>query len=153
MLELQDGIRKIDKQITYSHGPAQIKQQVGQCVAETLLVHERITGKHELTRFTTARTWGKPPPSPYSILYAWPRDQHPNVILSLDSQVKVLKFPKIKTFATLGVHNFVCRPPIEVRSKAKLQFLSRAFQLNVAHHVHVRKSGRFPTFSGRESNC
>jgi hypothetical protein len=32
---------------------------------------------------------------PYSILYAWPRDQHPNVILSLDSQVGVLKFPKV----------------------------------------------------------
>jgi len=53
-----------DKQIDYSHGPAQIKQQVGQCVAKTLLVHRRPTSKHELTRFTTARTWGKPSPSP-----------------------------------------------------------------------------------------
>jgi hypothetical protein len=32
---------------------------------------------------------------PYSILCAWPRDQHSNVILSLDSQVGVLKFPKL----------------------------------------------------------
>jgi hypothetical protein len=32
---------------------------------------------------------------PYSILYAWPRDQHPNVILSRNSQVGVPKFPKL----------------------------------------------------------
>ncbi len=63
-MELRDGTRKIDKQINYSHGPTQTKQQVGQCVAGTPLVHERATGKHRFTRFTTARTWGKPPPSP-----------------------------------------------------------------------------------------
>jgi hypothetical protein len=32
---------------------------------------------------------------PYSILYAWPRGQHPNVILSRDSQVGVPKFLKL----------------------------------------------------------
>jgi hypothetical protein len=32
---------------------------------------------------------------PYSILCAWPQGQHPNVILSWDSQVGVLKFPKL----------------------------------------------------------
>jgi hypothetical protein len=32
---------------------------------------------------------------PYSILCAWPRDQHPNVILFWDSQVGVSKFPKL----------------------------------------------------------
>jgi hypothetical protein len=32
---------------------------------------------------------------PYSILCAWPWDQHPNVILSQDSQVGVPKFPKL----------------------------------------------------------
>jgi hypothetical protein len=31
----------------------------------------------------------------YSILCAWPQDQHPNVILSRDSQVGVPKFPKL----------------------------------------------------------
>jgi hypothetical protein len=31
---------------------------------------------------------------PYSILCAWPQDQHPNVILSWHSQVGVPKFPK-----------------------------------------------------------
>jgi len=32
----------------------------------------------------------------YSIFCAWPRDQHPNVILSQDSQMAVLKFPKLR---------------------------------------------------------
>ncbi len=33
---------------------------------------------------------------PYIILYAWPRDQHSNVILSRDSQMGVPKFPKLR---------------------------------------------------------
>ncbi len=32
---------------------------------------------------------------PYNILCAWPQDEHPNIILSLDSQVEVPKFPKL----------------------------------------------------------
>jgi len=32
---------------------------------------------------------------PYSILYAWPQGQHPNVILSWNSQVGVPNFPKL----------------------------------------------------------
>jgi len=31
----------------------------------------------------------------YIILYAWPWDQHPNVILSQDSHLGVSKFPKL----------------------------------------------------------
>jgi hypothetical protein len=31
-----------------------------------------------------------------------------------------LEIHKVGTLATLGAHNFVCRPPIEMRSKAKL---------------------------------
>jgi hypothetical protein len=89
------GIRKIDKQVNYSHGPTQTKQQVDSCVVGTPLVHGRATSKHGLIRFNTAQTWGKPPPSPYSILCAWPHDQHPNVILSWDSQMGVSKFPKL----------------------------------------------------------
>jgi hypothetical protein len=40
-----------------------------------------------------AQIWGKPPP--YSIFCAWPRGQHPNVILFYDSQVGIPKFPKL----------------------------------------------------------
>jgi hypothetical protein len=58
------GIRKSDKQVNYSHRLAQAKQQVGQCVVKTFLVHKRAMGKHGLTRLITAWTWGKPSPSP-----------------------------------------------------------------------------------------
>ncbi len=46
----------------------------------------------------------------------------------------------------------MCRPSIDMRSKEKLYPLLRAFQWYVACHLHARKSGRFLTFSGRESN-
>jgi len=49
-----------------------------------------------LTKLTTARTWGKPPPSPYNILCACPRGPHPNDFLSQDSQVEVPKLSKLK---------------------------------------------------------
>jgi hypothetical protein len=54
------GIRKIDKQVNYSHELAQTKQQVGQCEVGTTLVHGWTTSKHELIRLTTARSWGEP---------------------------------------------------------------------------------------------
>ncbi len=49
-------------------------------------------------------------------------------------------------------HNFVCRPPIKMRSEAELQASSRAFQWYVARHFHARKLGPFVTFDGCESN-
>jgi len=48
---------------------------------------------------------------------------------------------KIGTPATLEGHNFVCKPPIEVRFKAKLEPSSKAFQWYVACHLHVNKLG------------
>ncbi len=53
---------------------------------------------------------------------------------------------------TLRGHNFVCRPLIGMKSATKLQPSSRAFQWYVAHHLNIRKLGRFLTFSGRDSN-
>jgi hypothetical protein len=38
------------------------------------------------------------------------------------------KMPKIWTLVTLETHNFVCKPPIKVNSKAKLYPLLKAFQ-------------------------
>ncbi len=64
--------------------------------------------------------------------------------------------PEIATtriLATLRAHNFLCRPSIVMRSKAKLQPLLRAFQRYVARRLHARKSGQFPTFSGRSQNA
>ncbi len=65
---------------------------------------------------------------PYSVLCVQPQGQHPNVILSPDSQVRSFEILKIGTPKTLEAHNFVCRPPIEVRCEAKLYPSSRAFQ-------------------------
>jgi hypothetical protein len=77
-------------------------------------------GKPGLTRLIIAQTWGKAPPSPlyYSLCMAtW---QHPNVILSQDSQVGSPKILEIKLLAILEAHNILCRPLIEVRFKETL---------------------------------
>ncbi len=128
------------------------KQQIGQCIVRALLVLGRATGKFELTRFTTARTWGKPPPSPlyYTLCLATGPAPKCHFVSRLPSGSP--EIPTIRTPATLGVHNFACKPPIEMRSEAKLQPSSRAFQIYVAHHMNMRKSERLSTFSGRESN-
>ncbi len=54
---------------------------------------------------------------PYSIFCAWPWDQHPNGILSWDSQVGVPKFPKLGLSQLWGAHNSVCKPSIHIRLK------------------------------------
>jgi len=46
------GLRRVTS-INYSHGPAQTKQQVGQCIIRALLVLRRAMGKLKFTRFTT----------------------------------------------------------------------------------------------------
>ncbi len=89
---------------------------------------------------------------PYNIICAWPQGLHPNVILSWHSQVGSHEIFEIRTFVILEAHNFFLKLLIKMRSKAKLQPLSRAFQRYVACHLHASKSGRFLTFSGRESN-
>jgi hypothetical protein len=43
-----------------------------------------------------------------------------NTQMSFCPETPTLKIPKIKIFATLETHNFVCIPPIEMRSKKKL---------------------------------
>jgi hypothetical protein len=58
-------------------------------------MHRQTTSKHKFTRHTMAQTWGSHHLPPYSVLYAWPWDQHPNVILSQDSQMGIHKFPKL----------------------------------------------------------
>ncbi len=53
------GIRMNDKQVNYSHECAQTKQQVTQCVVETLLMHKQAMGIHRLTKLTMTQIWGK----------------------------------------------------------------------------------------------
>jgi hypothetical protein len=54
---------------------------------------------------------------------------------------------------TLNGHNFQLHNPIAMRSKPKLYPSSRSFQHHVALSNRMSERGRFPTFSGRESNC
>jgi hypothetical protein len=54
---------------------------------------------------------------PYSILCDQSQGLHPNVILSPDSQFGSPEILEIGTLDTLKGHNFLSRPPIEVRSE------------------------------------
>jgi len=56
-------------------------------------------------------------------------------------------------FRNFGAHNFVCRPSIEMKFKAKIVALVESFPTVCCTHLHTRKLGRFPTFGGWESNC
>jgi hypothetical protein len=98
-------------------------------------------------------TWEKPPPSLlYYILCMATRltlKCHFLPVLPLGS----LKIPKIGILMILEAHNFVCKPLIEVRSKAKLNPLSSSFERYVARHLQATKSERFSIFNGRKSNC
>jgi len=59
------------------------------------LVLGQATGNFKLTWLTMARTQGKPPPSPYSILCASVWHPHPNSFLFQDSQRGVLKLSRL----------------------------------------------------------
>ncbi len=105
------------------------------------------------TRLTMAQTWGKPPPSPLQCtlcLFTGATSKWLFVLRLPSGSPEILKFG---TPMTLGAHNVLCRPSIEMRSEAKLQPLSRTFQWYVACHLHASKYGPFPIFSDQESNC
>jgi hypothetical protein len=57
---------------------------------------------------------------PYIILCAWPQDQHPNDIFVSRLPSGSLEILKVGSLTTLGAHNFVCIPSIEMRSREKL---------------------------------
>jgi hypothetical protein len=75
-------------------------------------------GRFRLTRLTTTRTWGKPPPSP--LWYTMYLSTRPTSKWHFVSRLpnRSPKIAKVGTPTTLGSHNFVCRPLIEMRSKA-----------------------------------
>jgi len=68
-------------------------------------------GKLKFPRLTTAQTWGKPPPSPLQyILCLSTRPTSKWLFVSglLSESPKIIK---VGIPATLGPHNFVCKPP------------------------------------------
>ncbi len=117
------------------------------------LVLGRATSDFGLTRFTTARTRGKPPPFPiqYSLLYSAAPTSKWHFFPGLPRRSP--KTVPVWTPGILAIHNSLLRPLIGMRSKANLQVSLRAFQRCVALHLHTLGSGRFLTFCGRESNC
>ncbi len=144
-----------DKRVNYSHGLAQTKQQVSQCIVGTLLVHGGAMNKHRFTRFITAWTWGKPSSSPlqyFLCLATGPRPKCHFVPRLPSWEFGNLEIFEMGTFATLQAHDFLWRLLIEMRFEVKLQPSPRAFQKFMTHHLNVSKSGRFLTFSGQEPN-
>ncbi len=93
---------------------------------------------------------------PYSILCNAPLRLHPNGSFSRDSQVGVPKLSRNCpgwSPGTLGAHNSRLQSLIAMRSKPNLQPLSKSFQRRIALSIRTSGRGRFPTFSGQESNC
>jgi len=113
------GTRTNDKRVNYSHN--QTNQTTNWLMhnwntfgAWTSHEHTQIHKTHHGSNLGEAITFPL-------IYFLWLiMGLHPNVILSCDSQVGSPEIFKIETFNILKGHNFLCRPPIEVRSKAKL---------------------------------
>ncbi len=128
-------------------------KQVGQHKVGAPLVLGRATNDLGLTRLTMAWTRGKPPPSPIQYTLHLPGRVASEWLFVPGLPNGSLEIAKVESPATLQDYNFLCRPLIKMRSKPKLQPLSRAFQWHVARHLQAKESGRFQTFCGRESNC
>jgi hypothetical protein len=64
------GIMISNKRVNYSHGPAQIKQQVGYCIVEAFLVHGQARANMNSQHSPWPGLEGCHHLPPYSILYA-----------------------------------------------------------------------------------
>ncbi len=151
VLELQDGTRKSDKQFTHSCKPAQ-NQQISWLAqgwstfgARTSHGRPRTHKIHHGPNSREATTF------PYIVYFVPLREAHIQMAFcpgTPNPEIATVEIP-----ATMWDHNFLCRPPITMRSEAKLQPSSRTFQRRLARLLHVSTLGQFPTFCGRESNC
>ncbi len=121
----------------YSHGLSQNQHKVVSAQLEHFWCENepRAFGH---TKLTTSRTWGKPPPSPLYYTLRLSTGVTSKWLFVPRLPLGSSKIPTTKTPTTLGAHNFLCRPLIAMRSKAKLQPLSRSFQQYVARWLHTR---------------
>ncbi len=84
-------------------------------------MHKLAMGVHELIKLTMAKTWGRPPPSPLKYFLCLAIGATPKCHFPQDSQVRsLLEILEIGIPTTLEAHNFLCKPPIEVKFQAKL---------------------------------
>jgi len=96
VLKLRDGSRKSDKLYLLIRTYIKLTNKLVSSLFGAPLVLGQTTGNSGLTRLTTARIRGKPPPSPYSILCASPQHSHLNGFLSWDSQGGVSKLSRFR---------------------------------------------------------
>ncbi len=145
------GLGRVDKLHSLTRACTQLTQS-GQCIVGAPLVLGRATGNTDTQDSPRPELGGSHHLPHYSIVCGWPRSLHPNDFSLPGLPSGSPEIPPTGTLTTLEPHNFVRKPSIEVRSKAKLQLSLRSFQRYVGRPLQISKSGRFPTFCGRESN-
>jgi hypothetical protein len=124
--------------------------------SEPLLVLGQTTGNTNSLDSSRPGLGGSHHLPPYSILCVTPRTHTRMPLCPGTPKVESQNCPKIIpvwTPRTSRGHNSLLRPPVGTRSEANLYLSLRAFQRCVALPLRTPRSGQFPTFSGRESNC
>jgi len=120
MLELWDGIRKIDKQFTHSHGPAH--NQITSCLVHSWntfsarMSHEQVQihNTHHGSNLGEATTF------PLIIYFVVGHMTNTKCHFVPGLPSGSLEIPTIGSPTNLEAHNFACRPSIGMRSKTKL---------------------------------
>ncbi len=120
MLELWDGNMKNDKQSIIHMDMHKTKQQVGYYIVGALLVLKRAMCKLKFIKLIMAWTWGKPPPSPLYYIFCMATRPTPKWHFVLKLLSGSPKIPKVGTPTILGADNFIYKPLIKMRFKAKL---------------------------------
>ncbi len=146
VLKLRNGSRKSDKLQLLTQTCIKPTNKLVSSLSGTPLVLKQAMGNPRLTRLTTARTQGKPPPSP--IQYTLCLSAAPTFKQFFVPRLprKSLETIPVWTPGTLQGHNYLLKPPIGMRSQENLYLSSKAFQRCIALHLHAPGSGQFPTF-------
>ncbi len=116
----QDGTRKSDKHQLFTWTCTK-PTKGDQCIVEALWVLKRTTGNLDSQDSPRPKLWGKPPPSPLQYTLCLSTKATSKCLFVLGLPIGSFEIVKVGTPATFGPHNFVCRPPTEMRSKTKLQ--------------------------------
>ncbi len=153
MLKLRDRTRKSDKLQLLTRTYIKPTNKLVKPLSGALLVLGQATGDFGPTRFIRAWTRGEPSPSPIQYYLCLHETSTSEWLFIPRLPRRSPETTKVWTPATLRDYNSFFRPLIGTRSKEKLQLSSRAFQWCAPLHLHASRSGRFSTFSGRESNC
>ncbi len=108
------GLGRVDKLHSLTRACTQ-PTQGGQCIVGTPLVLRQATGNTDTQDSPRPGLGGSHHLPPYIILCGWPRSLHPNGFSLSGLPSGSLEIPPTGTLATLEPHNFVIKPPIEMR--------------------------------------